>query len=334
MWRTKWKCSIIVVILLTMFSFTNEDEWGFYAHKEINELAIYTLPPDLFGFYKEHLEFIKEHAVDPDKRRYSVIGEAPKHYIDIDYYCHGDPDCDPFALMPRQWNDAVERYTEDTLMAYGTSPWNINLMMYKLTDAFREKNIKRILRLSTELGHYVGDAHVPLHTTENYNGQLTNQKGIHGFWESRIPELFDADYDFFVGRSKYIESPLNKAWETIEHSHNAVDSVLRFGAELNASWPSDKKYIHEERGRALIKTYSREYTAEYQRRLNGQVERRMREAIITIGSLWYTAWVDAGQPDLTPLLEEAAPLDELEQEIAKENSGEVIEKLKQREHGN
>ena len=46
------------------------------------------------------------------------------------------------------------------------------------------------------------------HTTENYNGQFTNQKGIHGFWESRIPELFYDEYDFITGKAKYIDYPL------------------------------------------------------------------------------------------------------------------------------
>jgi hypothetical protein len=35
--------------------------------------------------------------------------------------------------------------------------------------------------------------------------------------------------------------------------------------------------------------------------MNGMVERRLRTAIIAVGSIWYTAWVDAGQPDLSKL---------------------------------
>ena len=35
---------------------------------------------------------------------------------------------------------------------------------------------------------------------------------------------------------------------------------------------------------------------EYDKMLNGLVERRMCQAIITNGSLWYTAWVNAGKP--------------------------------------
>ena len=30
-------------------------------------------------------------------------------------------------------------------------------------------------------------------------------------------------------------------------------------------------------------------------------ERKMREAIIAVGSFWYTAWVNAGKPDLSDL---------------------------------
>lgn len=88
--------------------------WGFYGHKSINRLAVFTLPTELMVFYKDHLEFISEHAVDPDMRRYVVKEESPRHYIDIDHY--GE---DPFKLVPRKWEDAVEKLSEDTLQAYG-----------------------------------------------------------------------------------------------------------------------------------------------------------------------------------------------------------------------
>lgn len=315
----------IIVILILMISvplgFSKKSEWGFYAHREINNLAIFTLPQEMLGFYKENYYFIKEHAVDPDKRRYGVKGEAQRHFIDIDHYCYGnDSSCNPFDLMPRRWSDAIDKYTEDTLQAYGIVPWHISVMEARLTKAFKDKNYKRILRLSTELGHYIGDAHVPLHTTENYNGQYTNQRGIHGFWESRLPELFDEKYDFFSGQAKYVDSPLNRAWDFVEESHNALDSVLTFEAELSVEWPEDKKYSYEERGVVIMKVYSREYSDEYHRRLNGQVERRMRQTIATIGDYWYTAWVNAGQPELPSLKNNISIIEELNQEIKDENS--------------
>ncbi len=280
----------------------NHMNWGFYGHKRINELAIYTLPEEMFGFYKANMDFLIEHSVDPDKRRYGVKGEAECHYIDMDKYCFGVAGCDPFENVPKRWDDAVAKYTEDSLRAHGIVPWHINLMVFKLTKAFKEENLTRILHLSAELGHYIGDAHVPLHTTSNYNGQKTNQRGIHGFWESRLPELYDNQYDFFVGKSEYISAPLDHIWSKIRQSYSAVDSVLLFEQKLNAEFPSDQKYTYEVRGQAQLKVYSEEYSNIYHNMLMGQVERRMKSAVITIGSYWYTAWVNAGMPDLNKFI--------------------------------
>lgn len=259
-------------------------------------MAVFTLPPEMFGFFKENMEFITEHAVDPDKRRYAVEGEAQRHYIDIDHY--GEH---AFDSVPRKWDDAVAKFTEDTLQAYGIVPWHIYFMKFRLQKAFESKNIDLILKYASEIGHYIGDSHVPLHTTENYNGQLTGQRGIHGLWESRIVELSAEDYDYFVGKSAYVNKVLDFAWDAVQQSNNAVDSVLRFEKILTDSLPADIKYTYEQRGQALIQTYSKEFCDAYQEMMNGMVERRMRQAIIAVGSIWYTAWVDAGQPDLSTL---------------------------------
>ncbi|MCD6068572.1 MAG: hypothetical protein K0S33_3398 [Bacteroidetes bacterium] len=288
--------SIFIFLIITgIFLYRSEPaaSWGFFGHKQINRMAIFTLPGEMSGFYKKHIDYITEHAVDPDKRRYAVEDEAARHYIDIDHY---GPSA--FDSVPKFWKRAVEKYTEDTLKAYGINPWHVEKMMYRLTEAFKKEDVDQILHNSADLGHYIADGHVPLHTTENYNGQLTNQKGIHGFWESRIPELKSDSYDYFVGSATYIEKPIDMAWKTIKASNAAVDSVLGFERDLNAKFPTDRKYGFETRGGVTMKTYSQEYTEAYDLMIKGQVERRMRTAIITVGSAWYTCWVNAGKPDL------------------------------------
>jgi len=253
----------------------------------------------MFGFYKEHIEFVTEHAVDPDKRRYAVEGEAQCHYIDLDHYYK--PGENPFQIMPRKWKDAVSKFTEDTLQTYGIVPWHISVMKSKLQRAFESKNVDLILKYSADIGHYIADAHVPLHTTENYNGQLTGQKGIHGLWESRLVEINAENYDYFVGKATYVKSVLDFTWEAVEASHNALDSVLRMEKEITRTFPSDRKYAYEQRGNTTVQVYSKEFCSAYHAQLNGMVERRLRAAVIAVGSIWYTAWVDAGQPDLRSL---------------------------------
>jgi hypothetical protein len=156
------------------------------------------------------------------------------------------------------------------------------------------------LKNATDLGHYVGDAHVPLHTTENYNGQLTNQHGIHAFWESRIPEISAENYDHLVGRALYIDSPLDAAWEAVYDSHMLLDSVFGIERRLSIQFPEDRKYAYEQRGnsRTLTRSYSREFTLAYEEAMKGMVERRMNASILSLGNIWYSAWVVAGQPDL------------------------------------
>lgn len=316
---------IIVIICLGFILFLPKESaqsWGFYGHKRINRMAVFTLPPEMVTFYKKHIEFVTNHAVDPDKRRYGVEGEAPRHYIDIDHY--GEH---AFDSVPKFWKAAIAKYTEDTLMAYGIVPWQIEKHYYKLLNAFKDENLDRILNYSADLGHYIADAHVPLHTTENYNGQLTGQRGIHGFWESRIPELKAEDYDYFVGRAKYVDSPLKSAWKIVYDSHMAVDSVLKFEALLNKSFPQDQKYAFENRGSLMAKVYSVEYTNRYDLMIKGQVERRMRESIIMVGSLWYTAWVNAGKPNLDKLGQNDIS-DSLKLQMQKEEELYLLQKIK------
>ncbi len=318
--KTPFKILLSLTTLLFLFSFKTEPKptkhvctntWGFFGHKRINRMAVFSLPPELFSFYKRNIEYITDHAVDPDKRRYAMKGEAERHYIDIDHYVKEGED--PFKVVPKKWEDAVAKFTEDTLKAYGIVPWHIEVMVKRLTKAFKTKNLDRILQYSAELGHYVGDAHVPLHTTENYNGQLTNQKGIHGFWESRIPELSAEDYNYWLGKCTYEADPLEVAWRVVKESAAEVDSVLSFEKKLTEEWPEDQKYCYEHRGQVIMKVYCKDFAMAYQKMLGNMQERRMRGSIITTASLWYTAWVNAGQPDLSNLNGEIS--DEMKKEM-------------------
>ncbi len=288
--------------------------WGFYGHYMINRMAIFSLPPEMFGFYKLHHQYLIENSVNPDKRRYAVVGEAPRHFIDLDVY--GDS---ALYKMPRYWQQAIDKYGEDTLMAHGVVPWHIQLMKHQLTEAFNAKDTKKILRLSADMGHYIADAHVPLHTTHNYNGQLTGQRGIHGLWESRLPELYAKNYNFFVGKASYINNTQESAWKAVASAHLALDSVFTFESDVSNRFPDDKKFSFEQRGATIMKVYSEEFSQAYHQMLAGQVERQMRASVKMIADMWYTCWVDAGQPNLDGLKNASFTKKELEL-IEKENT--------------
>ena len=276
--------------------------------------------------YKPNIGFISQHAVDPDKRRYAVADEGPRHYIDIDHYGQY-----PYPGLPHKWKDAVAKFGEDSLNMYGIVPWYIQTMLIRLTNGFKEKNYSKIMKLSAEIGHYIADSHVPLHANSNHNGQLTNQKGIHGFWESRVPELLaEKDYDFFIGKAQYINNPGEYIWARVLENARAADSVLSFERDLTKKFATDQKYSFENRNGVLIRQYSSAFTIAYSKKLNGMIERRMRLSIATTASFWYTAWVNAGQPDLVPLSKQKfseAELKELDaQNESWKNGGKMIGK--------
>ncbi|MBK9176645.1 MAG: hypothetical protein IPM46_09995 [Flavobacteriales bacterium] len=120
----------LLLAVLAGISFTlapgtapDANAWGFYGHKRINRMACYTLPPEMFPFFKRHIDFISDHAVDPDRRRYAVPGEAERHYIDIDHYAKGGedpfPSCRASGMM--QWPSSERTHCEHTASCHGTS---------------------------------------------------------------------------------------------------------------------------------------------------------------------------------------------------------------------
>ncbi len=317
---------VFIVFILLIGNYDEAFSWGFWAHKRINHQAVFILPKEMFGFYKNHIEFITKHAIDPDKRRYKFSDEAPRHYINPERFHVKNID-----TIPERWLDAVNKYTQDSLMEYGVNPWYINEMLFRLTKAFEQQNADKILKVSADIGHYIADAHVPLHCTVNYNGQLTNQEGIHAFWESRIPELFGDQYDYFVGKAFYIKNPISEIWKVIKESYAASDSVLKIEKKLHENFPSDNIFSFEKRNRKTIKVYSYEYADAYSKLLGGMVERRMRASILMVGSLWYTAWVNAGQPDLS-ILENKEASKDLNKQLIKEEEQRKMKAVPEKGH--
>ena len=291
---------LILSTSLFILSFKSgfDPEWGFWAHRRINRLAVFRLPPEMQYFYKKHIDYLTENAVNPDRRRYAVVGEAERHYIDLDMY--GDS---ALAILPKVWPAAVKKIGEDSLRKHGIVPWYIQTAAYQLTEAFKAKDSKRILRISADLGHYVADSNVPLHTTKNYNGQLTNQEGIHAFWESRLPELYAVQYDLWVGQASYIDNLTESVWHSVNRAHTASDSVFIFERHLTEAFEQDKKYSYELRNNVLVRTYSEDFSRQYHNLLKGQVERQMKASISMVSDLWYTCWINAGQPDLSTVKE-------------------------------
>jgi hypothetical protein len=275
--------------------------WGTFGHEHINRAAVFALPDDMRGFFYNHIDFITQESTVPDLRKYTLNDKAenPRHFIDLENF--GSPDS-----LPKNMEEVKKKYDDKFLQSNGILPWYLQDLMEKLTKAFREKKKTEILFLASDLGHYLGDANMPLHTSANYDGQQSGQKGIHALWESRIPELFGKDYNYYTGDAKYIEDVNKEIWSIIFTSHKLKDTLLAIDKSLRTATAENKLFKADADGK-LIKNkygqsiYSDEYAQQLHTALKGMVEKQMRASIQACTNFWFTAWVNAGKPDLKTL---------------------------------
>ena len=294
---------VVFLLLLGTGSISVLFGWGFWVHQRINRASVFALPDSMGVFFYNHIDYITQESQMPDVRIYAIDykAEANRHYIDLEQL-----DSTSIQSIPKTMKEAVAKYGDSVVQDAGLLPWYIDDIMTRLTTAFREKNKPYILFHAADLAHYIGDAHVPLHTSVHHDGRSKDQKGIHSFWESELPEYFGAAYRYNTGKAKYIADTKQEIWRIIEHSHQLVDTVLLTEEGLRQRSDSLEMYVKDATGKIIRNRYNqkrhdRVYAKKYNDLLNGMVEKQMHLSIEVVSNLWYTAWVNAGRPELTNL---------------------------------
>ncbi len=297
--------------------------WGFLMHRTISQLSVYQLPAEMQPFFWQNAEGIVKNSTRPDDRRNTDKTEAEKHFIDLEAY---GPDA--AKNMPLTWDDAVAKYTKDTLLKYGYVPYWVLEMKNRLTGAFVKADRDSILFYATDMAHYIEDANVPLHTSINYDGQLTNQKGLHSLWESTVPELSIADFNL-KGRkkAKYLKHPEKEIWTAVRRAAALAPSVFALETEVSKDFTDSTKYRHQLRNGRDVRSYSTAFARAYGQRIQGAVNDQAIHAANLLADFWYTAWADAGKPDLTALMTkpwQAADAEQLGKEVKAYRKNELL----------
>ncbi|PWJ42157.1 phospholipase C/P1 nuclease family protein [Sediminitomix flava] len=281
---------IITTIAIILNPLIANSDWGFFAHEKIIENAIYVLPHEIYPFYKKHINYLIQQSTTPDSRRYTVEDEAPKHFINMEFYTDLDSNW-------TNWYELNELYPNDSLQIWGIGPWHIFKLEKQLSTAFYKKDQKKILKLSSEIAHYISDLMVPLHTTKNYNGQLSNQYGIHKLWETEIVEAHYNEYDLFTEKADYLENPKGLIWGEILDVYQKSKEVLEAEKKLSNE-VGNKKYQWKSNSRYSKLSYSNRFLKVYYQNQKELVTSQLQKSIYYTASIWLTAWVNAGQPSL------------------------------------
>ncbi len=283
----------LLLLIVVFFS-----SWGFLVHRTIHQLAVYELPKPMQSFFYKNMNYLVENAGRPDQRRNQDSTEASKHFIDLEAF--GDSAA---WKMPFKWDDAVKMFTKDTLLEYGYVPYQIISMKNKLMNAFRSLNKDSILFYATDLAHYIGDANVPLHTSLNYDGQLTNQHGLHSLWESMVPEIEIEQYNLYTHhKANYLSDPEQAVWDCIRRSYKLTANV--FGKEIEATkqFVDSTKFRTQMRRGKELKSFTSAFAKSYSKLLGPTINDQLLNSARMIADFWYTAWVDAGKPELSSFL--------------------------------
>lgn len=275
--------SIFLIFSLT----TKANSWGLETHKVVNELAYEILPPSsLKTFFAIHKKYISEHATDPDLvlRRLYGDKEGIKHFINLDAYGPF-----PFNALPRDYNRAVKKFGRKQIEREGILPWWIIWSQQELQRAMEQGDWKRVRLQASHLGHYVADLFMPLHSTANYDGQLTGNDGIHKRLEDGLVDARIEQYRVEIKKQLKVASPERVNLEEI------FDHSLK-------SWLIVKTILESDRAarKGIIGFFSIDWL--YYDRL----ERELRPIIISqlvtacqlLGNSWHSAWIQAGKPTL------------------------------------
>jgi hypothetical protein len=267
-----------LLILFSSFSFP----WGEEGHKLIAKKAVELLKAKInnFSLYKV---YIIENSIEPDRRKKNDKSEEPKHYIDIDFY-------DEFlnGRMIKDKDQLIAIYSDSVVTKMGLLPWAVVETFQNLTSAFREMNRDKVLIFASDLAHYIADAHQPMHTILNYNGQLTDQKGIHERYESQMINKYLDELKSLTFKNEitYIKEPLEYIFDCITNS-NSLNEVIfaadKFASSKVSSTDSDEYY--------RLLWFRTEYVTKI----------LFNSAANALASLIYTAWTDAGEPPVNKI---------------------------------
>src|SRR5262245_1445455 len=270
--------------------------WGFVGHRYIMGRAIELLPPPLKAFFDHYRDEVVVRAVDPDLWRNVGWDEDPNHFLDFGVREYGDY---PFSVLPRDYGAAIEKFGIAVVKRNGTLPWRAQELFGNLRRTFEgfargsQYGPSDLILFSAVAGHYVQDAHQPLHATSNHDGQLTGNTGVHARFERDLLERFQSRLTVRPSPPTAIANARDRAFDALLASYKLVDPIMK--ADTEAIGRKD--------------TYDDEYFEAFFTRVKPILEERLGEAIGATAGLIVGAWEAAGKPTVT--LQGARPVEKV-----------------------
>lgn len=260
------------LVLLVLASSSVSFGWGFDGHRRLASLMQDALPQGhclRAWFAARQTSALQDKACDPDRWRASDPAEAPRHYLQIDWVM-------PPSNYPRDYSAVVALLGARNASNNGIVPWHVEVKYGQLVAAFRARNPTAILDQAFVLSHYVFDSFSVLHDTKNFDPN----NGLHARWESDMLNTMSNLNGITTQAATYygtagLADPRNNLFDVVLAGNPVVAQLIAADTAAAGSIPS-------------LYSSTRELTA-----------RRWADGITVMSSLLWTAWAEAGRPELT-----------------------------------
>jgi len=317
------QCIVICVSLLSV----NAYGWGERGHDVVTRVAVQNLKflsgnnAAVVAPFAQRDHMLAHLSNVPD-----IVWRAPYMSAldrDANYHTH-------FINMEKVyegvsvWSDVPADFTvyqrdaknkNHTAIEVGTVPWRILQLYQKLVTAFKqvndagddaafEKTVNDALFAAGTMSHFVADLANPHHTTTNYDGQLTGQKGLHTYFESDVVAELSLDLAYKVHgsvkrtwltayndeqRAAVLSDPQKLVWALLANSHRSLPTLLAL----------DEKHSLIEKVADPEQTPPRKAPAKVAKQYESFIVQRLAVGASVLSRLWLLAWVEAGSPDLS-----------------------------------
>ncbi|MBZ5699530.1 MAG: hypothetical protein LAN18_13400 [Acidobacteriia bacterium] len=254
--------------------------WGANAQRLVANKAVETLPPDIRGFFEANRDFLSRHVTDPlDWLAKNPSTERRNHFLYLDHYGKF-----PFNSLPRDYKEAVAKFTKAKLESSGVLPWQIGVYSQKLTAALRDHDWEQARLAAAYLAAYVAQAHDPFHTTENFDGHLSGRPGVDLRFGSSLVGRFSIFFPMRPNDAMFLRDPTDHAFDACMSAHAWLENIL----------------LADRQAREGLSDYTDEYYDRFYNLAGAIVIRQLTDAATDVGSYWLTAWINAGRPQLPP----------------------------------
>jgi hypothetical protein len=244
--------------------------WDDTGQRLIIEKVVDALPKQMKKFYEERQASLLELLADPARMRQRLTFEVDR----LSEF--------PFEDIPENRQAAVSRFGEDTIEETGDLPWKLLETYEKLVEAFRNLDIQAIESLSAEIAFQIGELHNPVNVSQFGDGEPIDQMGLRERFDERLLEVYGEKLKVETPTSIYLDRPSEYVFNIVRRAYVWVDNIL----------------LHDYIARQGVMSYDRFYYEGLWLRASVILSQTFESLSRDIASFWYTAWIEAGKPEL------------------------------------